>query len=193
MMTADEARTTIAAITAHLNDTRALLLDLKEREGWRALGYDSWRACAQAEFGQSQSRVYQLLDAAKVDRALSTVVESPTEIPEAHARILAPVLRHAGPAVIAKVYAYALGDRRPSALTAEMLTETVGRYQEAGAISIPHRDPAPVRQPLPTPAAEDNAAPSRTCRSCHAPIAWVKTVTGRDMPVNPGTLSIVDK
>ena len=87
-MTAPEARQCIAAIKAHLHGARALLLELEEREGWRALGYPSWRACVVAEFGQSQAYLYRQLAAAKIE----CVVEpfSPIgEIPEGQLRPLA--------------------------------------------------------------------------------------------------------
>ena len=48
-MTSDEAHAAIERINRHLDNARALLLDFHEREGWRALGYNSWRACAQHE------------------------------------------------------------------------------------------------------------------------------------------------
>lgn len=36
-----------------------------------------------------------------------------------------------------------------------------------------------------------------TCRSCHAPVIWAKTTTGKDIPLNPvpvvgGNLDLVD-
>lgn len=84
-MTVTEARTCAAKIRAGLEGTRALVLDLYQREGWRALGYRSWRDCVTTEFGQSQSYLYRQLAAAKVDANLSPF----GEIPESHARQLA--------------------------------------------------------------------------------------------------------
>ncbi len=87
-MTAPEARQCIAAIKAHLHGARALLLELEEREGWRALGYSSWRACVVAEFGQSQAYLYRQLAAAKIERVVEPF--SPIgEIPEGQLRPLA--------------------------------------------------------------------------------------------------------
>jgi hypothetical protein len=86
MMDADEARATIGQIRAHLDGARRLLLDLEEREGWRALGYESWRACVVAEFGQSQAYLYRQLTAAKIERDLDSPIG---EIPESHLRPLA--------------------------------------------------------------------------------------------------------
>jgi len=66
-MSRDEAQQCVARIAHHLEEARALLLELYEREGWRVLGYDSWRACAVAEFAQSQTALYRQLTAARVE------------------------------------------------------------------------------------------------------------------------------
>src|SRR5205807_1142448 len=61
-MTRDEARQCVERINHHLDEARALLLDLYEREGWRALGYASWRECVAGEFPKwRQSYLYYQL------------------------------------------------------------------------------------------------------------------------------------
>ena len=58
------------------------LLEAYERGAHKALGYTSWGAYFEAEFGQTGTRGYQLLDSGRVIRAIdvhSTVVERPTE------------------------------------------------------------------------------------------------------------------
>ncbi len=70
---------------------RALLLELYEREGWRALSYDSWRACAVAEFAQSQTALYRQLTAARVDRTISHNGKTGVPLPVLHALELAPL------------------------------------------------------------------------------------------------------
>lgn len=72
-MTIDEARACINAINMHLGSVRTYLLDLYERNGWQALGYASWRECASVEFDLSISRIYQLLNAAQVEKNISTI------------------------------------------------------------------------------------------------------------------------
>jgi hypothetical protein len=76
-MTADEARQCANEIKAGINDVGKRLLQLYEGEGWKVLGYDTWRECAQMEFGFKQSHVYQLLEFAEVTRNIefSTIVE----------------------------------------------------------------------------------------------------------------------
>lgn len=86
LMTADEARRVIDGIREGLENVRTLLLDLHEREGWRVLGYESFVACAEAEFSASKSQAYRLLDAARLDAILSPIGEN--GLPEAHLREL---------------------------------------------------------------------------------------------------------
>lgn len=96
LMTADEARTCVERIKTNLEDVRALVFDLKEREGWKALGYAAWQDCIRAEFAMSRQRAHQLLNAYMIDRILAddpdvnNVDTGP--IPEAHARELVPVM-----------------------------------------------------------------------------------------------------
>ena len=76
-----EARMLVQKIRDNLNSLADDLWELKNREGWKALGYNSWRDCAMAEFDLSQSRVYQLLTHAQITRNIasdSTMVEKPT-------------------------------------------------------------------------------------------------------------------
>jgi hypothetical protein len=96
VMTAEEARGCIEQIHANFQDTREVLLELWERDGWEALGYDSWRACATKEFKGKQAYLYYQLAAAKIERNISTTVENATgakigTIPERHLRLLAPL------------------------------------------------------------------------------------------------------
>lgn len=55
----------------HVNQARKLILDLKEQEGWKVLGYTSWHKCVTAEFHKSSSTVYRQLSAALVELELS--------------------------------------------------------------------------------------------------------------------------
>lgn len=112
MMTEEEARKRVVAINAGMNNIRMLLLDFHDREGWKALGYASWRECVTAEFGQSKTHLYRQLEAARIEeRILQASVDageksfSPIgeksegpeeevpfpEIPESHLRPLAAV------------------------------------------------------------------------------------------------------
>jgi hypothetical protein len=104
---------------------RTYLLELHEREGWRALGYASWRVGVQAELGQGRSRVYQLLDAALPERVLlddpkadgPTIVETIASEPilESHLREIAPLAkaRRAWALLVAGTLGEALGRLLP--------------------------------------------------------------------------------
>lgn len=82
-LTPEEARDLTERINRTAGDLWRLLLESYEREAWRALGYESWRAYATGEFSMSQSRAYQLLShgelvnalAAETNGTVSTTVE----------------------------------------------------------------------------------------------------------------------
>lgn len=88
LMSAHEARTAIEDIRTHLSSAGEQLLDLQDREGWKALGYQSWKDCAVAEFGKSAAHVYRLLAAARTERAIGSPIG---ETPESHLRETAPL------------------------------------------------------------------------------------------------------
>jgi len=89
-MTPAEARTCVIEINRHLESARAQLLELYEREGWRALGYGSWRECVTVEFQRSQSALYRALEAARVERALFPTLGK-VDLDESHLVALAPL------------------------------------------------------------------------------------------------------
>lgn len=68
MLGRDEAQALVTRIKRNLDGMRADLLELYEREGWKALGYPSWRECAVAEFGASAATLYRQLEAAEIER-----------------------------------------------------------------------------------------------------------------------------
>ncbi len=70
MMDATEARAVVTRIKTRIDLARGELLELKDREGWKALGYKSWRQCAEAEFGASTATLYRQLEAAEIARDL---------------------------------------------------------------------------------------------------------------------------
>jgi hypothetical protein len=146
LMTGDEARQCADQIRRGMADVRHLLLDFHEREGWRALGYDTWRECAMAEFGYEQSRVYQLLEAARVERnlAISTTVEKP--VPERHLRPLTklePTMQH-------EVWKQAVATAPEGKVTAKHVEHTVTQWQydkgnkDGGAATKSYMPPVPV-------------------------------------------------
>ncbi len=71
MMTADEAKNRVQAVKNAAADMGRHLLELKEREGWRALGYANWTAFLEGEFQQSRQQLYEIMAAAPVLERLS--------------------------------------------------------------------------------------------------------------------------
>jgi hypothetical protein len=118
IMTQAEAETCIAAIKSSVSDTRAQLLDLYERDGWRVLGYGSWRECALAEFEHDVSYLYRLLDAALIERSLSPIGDTGW-LPETHARVLKLVAEENR----AEVYEAAKSSTPDGLVTAERIKE----------------------------------------------------------------------
>ena len=128
-MTSEEAQTCIAEINKNLKNTRTLLFDLYEREGWRALGYASWRECVTAEFKQHQSYLYRQLEAAKAERNILSVVDHAlmSEIPESHLRPLASLCSSDQ----REAYQRAIKTAPEGRLTAQHVEETVREIKDA--------------------------------------------------------------
>jgi hypothetical protein len=81
-----EARECVNKINANFANVRSLILELYEREGWSALGYESWRECVTKEFDSSQAYLYRQLEAAQTEKVISPMGEK--EIPERQLRPL---------------------------------------------------------------------------------------------------------
>lgn len=69
-MTPLEARAIAETIKGHITSARALLIEFDDRQGWRALGYGSWREWAAAELGRGQRYAYYELEAGRVEQTL---------------------------------------------------------------------------------------------------------------------------
>lgn len=70
-MTVSEANACCDKIRSGMDSVRAMVLDLHDREGWKALGYGSWSACVVAEFAESRSHLYRQLEAGRIEREVS--------------------------------------------------------------------------------------------------------------------------
>lgn len=80
-----EAKECVNQINANMTNIRFLVLDLYERKGWAALGYQSWRECVTAEFKQGQRHLYEQLEAAQTEKNICAVAQN---IPERQLRPL---------------------------------------------------------------------------------------------------------
>lgn len=145
LMTADEARACVDRIRAGMEDVRRSALDLHDREGWSALGYDSWRACVSVEFGKSQSYVYRLADAARVDQAISPIGENVAPIKESHARELSRI--KGDPDAVRAIWSEineAKGDKVTASDVRVAVDTYMGIEREAPAPAALDSEPAPV-------------------------------------------------
>lgn len=133
-MTEAEARRCVNEIRTGIVRVGQRLLELYEREGWRALGYDNWRNCAQVEFAFGQSHVYRLLQAAAVERNISPNGE--ITIPESHARVLAGLPAHEQRTVYERTVATAPNGKPTAAHVASVAQEYMGAAREPR--STPH-------------------------------------------------------
>lgn len=91
LMSEDEAERCVREINKSMEHARTLLLELYEREGWRALGYRNWRECVKVRFQHSQATLYRQLTAAQVERDVISHYEKRGPLPEAHLRPLAVI------------------------------------------------------------------------------------------------------
>lgn len=86
-MTYKEAKACVDGINANMNNIRSLVLELYERKGWDALGYESWRECVVKEFQQNERYLYKQLEAAQVQKVVCPIGQK-EEIPESQLRPL---------------------------------------------------------------------------------------------------------
>lgn len=70
LMSKSEADACCERIRGGMTSIGDELVNLYEREGWRAQGYSSFRECATGEFGGHQATLYRQLEAAQVAREL---------------------------------------------------------------------------------------------------------------------------
>lgn len=124
-MTAKEARKSADQINEAIEGARLQILEFYERDGWKALGYRSWRKCVTKEFGKSQSYLYRQLDAAKVEREISPIGEI-GKLPEGPLREL-KVLPEGKRAEAWQAAVDAAPDGKPTAKQVERAVDNVRR------------------------------------------------------------------
>lgn len=90
-MTLDEARETDRLIKRHINTTRYLLLDMRDRKGWKALGYESFVEYGEKELNFASTHLYRLADAAEIALQIGFSPIGEKQPPESQLRPLAQV------------------------------------------------------------------------------------------------------
>ena len=90
LFSADEARQTIDQIKESITNTRKLLIDFYEREGWKSLGYLTFELCIEVEFAKSVSYIYRQLWAGLTEKRLP--IGEVGDNKESHLRKLSTIL-----------------------------------------------------------------------------------------------------
>lgn len=132
MMTTEEAEEVCGRIDRSLSEARALLMELHDREGWRALGFGSWRECVVARFAQHQSYLYRQLQAGQLEQELDLPVGT---LPESHARELAKVPAEKRAEVLEAV---SPNGEKPTAKAIAQAAETVCKFRPDDVVLTPN-------------------------------------------------------
>ncbi len=89
-LSSTQARRLCEKIVGQATDLRGLMLQLRDGEGWVALGYATWAKCCETEFGYSKRHANRLIQAAEISQQVGPI--GPTRpLPESHARELSRV------------------------------------------------------------------------------------------------------
>jgi hypothetical protein len=142
LMTADEARNCVARIRMSMENARRDMLDLHDREGWKALGYANWRDCASAEFSTSVATAYRYLEAAAIERETDfSQIEKTDPLPVSQLQALKDTPPDQRPAVIAHADELADDGKRTAAHVQEAaaVTSSTVPWPEFKAAKARHR------------------------------------------------------
>ena len=90
-MSLEEARETDRLIKRHINHTRYLLLDMRDRKGWKALGYESFVEYGKKSLGYDKSHIYELADAGEIGLQIGFSAIAENQPKESHLRPLKAV------------------------------------------------------------------------------------------------------
>lgn len=112
-LTGAQARRLCEKIAGSIRNLGEMLWELKEKQGWVALGYASWDECCKTEFKYSQNYANRLIRAEKIQET----VPIGTNLPESHLRELARVPEQAR----ARVLEIAKEDAGDGPVTAEII------------------------------------------------------------------------
>ena len=137
-----EARALTDRIARAVDRVWALLLEAYTGRAWEALGYRGWRAYVVVEFAMSPRRAHQLLDQARVERALQEAGGS-TEITigEREARAVKSQLPEITKAVRLRVVS------EPKAQPQDIVDEVVDEHRRAPSRGGPTAPPAMAELP----------------------------------------------
>ena len=127
-MTLDEARETDRLIKRHINTTRYLLLDMRDRKGWKALGYESFVEYGEKELGFQKSHIYELTDAAEIGLQVGFSAKAENQPKETHLRPLKSVPEAERKAIWDEATRKA--EEEHAKLTAQRVQEAVAEWKQ---------------------------------------------------------------
>lgn len=131
VMTRDEAETTNQLIKHYVRNARLLLLEMRDRKGWLALGYASFEEYGEKEFGYTKVHIYRLANAAEIEMNLKSnlSVTQDRELPETQLRPLAQVAPEARSQVWQSAQEKADADHGGK-LTARLVEDAVAHWKQ---------------------------------------------------------------
>lgn len=124
-MTVEEATEKHRVLKSLENATRSLLLEMRDREGWKALGYKSFIDYGMECFGYSSATCYRLAKAAEMQADFDYPIG---EIPETHLRPLASVSPELRQQIFSLARDYAEQNHTP--LTGAIVGMTIKEYEQ---------------------------------------------------------------
>ena len=126
-MTLEEAQAKHAQLKSLESVMRSSLLEMRDRKGWKALGYSSFSEYGEQEWGFSQSYISRLTNAAAIQEKLNMPMGI-NDIPERTLRPLGKVPDADKSAVYEEAVERALAEGKK--LGAKMMEDTVADYME---------------------------------------------------------------
>ena len=150
-MTMDEARETDRLIKRHINTTRYLLLDLRDRQGWKALGYESFVEYGEKELGFQKSHIYELTEAAEIGLQIGFSEISEKQPKESHLKPLKSVPEDERKAIWDEAMRKA--EAEGAKLTAKRVEDAVTEWKQR-RISYQGHGRLTGQPPVPTPSTQ---------------------------------------
>lgn len=120
--TRTEAKELTDRIRKGVDEVWSLLLEAHERKAWKVLGYDTWKAYVEHEFGMTKQRSYQLLDHGRLVEAIREATGEKSNTFDLSARDVA-AMKGDVPAVTAEIKARVDAGEKPQKAAADVIAE----------------------------------------------------------------------
>lgn len=172
-MNKTEAKAAVEQIHAAAVTAGELLLEFREREGWKALGYESFKQCCEKEFAEiygNRSNVYRLITQAEVTENVSHVRDSGLPVPMRQAKALA-----------------ALSPDKQAEVVKQVASENAGALPEAAVAKAVASAKPPAKA-----ASSASSAPARSSDKREAALERIESICGKPVrkAIENGTLKV---